>query len=55
MARVADAYVAALEVAAGGDAVDDQVLEAIAEAAAFVGCDDPAELARAAVDAGIIE
>ncbi|HEY7398959.1 MAG TPA: glycosyltransferase [Gaiellaceae bacterium] len=52
--RVADAYVAALEVAAGGDAVDDAVLRAIAEAAAFVGHDDPAALARAAVDAGIV-
>jgi glycosyltransferase involved in cell wall biosynthesis len=53
--RVADAYVAALEVAAGGDAVDDDVLRAIAEAAAFVGHDDPGTLARAAIDAGIVE
>jgi glycosyltransferase involved in cell wall biosynthesis len=53
--RVADAYVAALEIAAGGDVVDDQVLRAIAEAAAFVGGGDSAALARVAVDAGIIE
>jgi glycosyltransferase involved in cell wall biosynthesis len=52
--RVADAYVAALEIAAGGDAVDEAVLRAIAEAAAFVGHDDAAALARAAVDAGIV-
>jgi glycosyltransferase involved in cell wall biosynthesis len=51
---VADAYVAALEVAAGGDAVNERVLRAIAEAAAFVGHDDPGALARAAVDAGIV-
>ena len=38
--RVADAYVAALEAAAGGDAVDDAVLWRIAEAAAEVGIDD---------------
>ena len=53
--RVADAYVAALEVAAGGDAVDDEVLWRIAEAAAEVGIDDPAALARAAVESGIVE
>ena len=35
--RVADAYAAAIEVAAGGDAVDDAVLLRIAEAAAEVG------------------
>jgi glycosyltransferase involved in cell wall biosynthesis len=52
--RVADAYVAALEVAAGGDAVADAVLFRIAEAAAEVGIDDASALARAAVDAGII-
>ena len=38
--RVADAYVAALEAAAGGDAVADAVLSRIAEAAAEVGIDD---------------
>jgi hypothetical protein len=52
---VADAYVTALEVAAGGDAVDEAVLWRIAEAAAEVGHDDPASLARAVVDAGIVE
>jgi glycosyltransferase involved in cell wall biosynthesis len=52
--RVADAYVAALETAAGGDAVEDAVLRRIAEAAAEVGLDDPAALARAAVDAGLV-
>jgi hypothetical protein len=54
LARVADAYAAALEVAAGADAVDDAVLLRIAEAAAEVGIDDAAALARAAVDAGIV-
>jgi glycosyltransferase involved in cell wall biosynthesis len=52
--RVADAYAAALEVAAGGDVVDDAVLMRIAEAAAEVGIDDASALARAAVDAGIV-
>jgi len=52
--RVANAYAAALETAAGGDAVDDAVLWRIAEAAADVGIDDPAHLARAAVEAGIV-
>jgi len=52
--KVADAYVAALEVAAGGDAVNDAVLWRIAEAAAEVGIDDPAELARAARESGIV-
>ena len=46
---------AALEVAAGGDAVDDAVLWRVAEAAAEVGIDDGAELARAARVAGIVE
>ncbi len=54
LSRVADAYVEALEVAAGGDAVDDAVLLRIAEAAADVGHTDPVALARAAVDAGIV-
>jgi glycosyltransferase involved in cell wall biosynthesis len=54
LGHVADAYAAALEVAAGGDAVDDAVLRRIAEAAAEVGIDDASALARAAVDAGII-
>jgi glycosyltransferase involved in cell wall biosynthesis len=52
--RVADAYVAALETAAGGDAVDDAVLLQIAAAAVEVGIDDAGALARAAVDSGII-
>ena len=52
--RVADAYVAALEVAAGGDPVDDAVLRRIAEAAVEVGHTDPVSLARAAADAGIV-
>ena len=53
---VAEAYAAALEVAAGGDAVDDAVLWRIAKAASEVGIDDAgaSELARAAVDAGIL-
>jgi glycosyltransferase involved in cell wall biosynthesis len=52
--KVADAYVAALEVAAGGDAVNDAVLWRIAEAAAETGIGDPATLARAAREAGIL-
>jgi glycosyltransferase involved in cell wall biosynthesis len=52
--RIADAYVAALETAAGGDAVDDAVLLRIAEAAVEVGIDDAGALARAAVDSGIV-
>ncbi len=51
---VADAYVEALETAAGGDAVADAVLWRIAEAAAEVGIDDPAAVARAAREAGIL-
>ncbi|MFL5955256.1 MAG: glycosyltransferase family 4 protein [Gaiellaceae bacterium] len=52
--EVADAYVAALEVAAGGGAVEDAVLWRIAEAAAEVGIDDEIALARAARDSGIV-
>jgi glycosyltransferase involved in cell wall biosynthesis len=52
--RVADAYVEALEVAAGGDAVDDAVLWRIAEAAADAGVEDTAALARAARESGIV-
>ena len=55
LARVADEYASALQVAAGGDAVDDAVLRRIAEAAAEVGIDDASALARAAVESGIIE
>jgi glycosyltransferase involved in cell wall biosynthesis len=51
---VADAYVAALEAAAGGAAVGDAVLARIAEAAADVGIDDVTELARAVRESGIV-
>jgi glycosyltransferase involved in cell wall biosynthesis len=54
LARVADQYALALEVAAGGDAVRDEVLWRIAEAAAEVGIDEPGQLARAAVEAGLV-
>ena len=54
LARSADAYVAALEQAAGGDAVADAVLWRIAEAAADVGLDDAGELVREARRAGIV-
>jgi len=52
--RVADAYVAALEVAAGGDRVNEEVLWRIAEAAAEAGIDDAGALAREAVASGIV-
>jgi glycosyltransferase involved in cell wall biosynthesis len=52
--RVAGDYAAALETAAGGDAVDDAVLYRIAEAAVEVGLDDAAALARAARESGIV-
>ncbi len=52
--KVAAAYVVALEAAAGGPAVNDAVLFRIAEAAAEVGIDDPAALARAARESGIL-
>jgi glycosyltransferase involved in cell wall biosynthesis len=45
LGRVAEAYVAALEEAAGGDAVRDVVVGEVANAAAAVGIDDPSELA----------
>jgi glycosyltransferase involved in cell wall biosynthesis len=51
---VADAYVRAIEAAAGGDAVDDAVLLRIAQAASDVGIDDASALARAARESGII-
>jgi len=50
----ADGYAAALEVAAGGDAVEDAVLLRIAEAAAEVGVDDAEALARAARESGLV-
>jgi glycosyltransferase involved in cell wall biosynthesis len=52
--RVADAYVAALEEAAGGEAVSDSVLRRIAEAASEAGLADAVALARLARDAGIV-
>ena len=55
LGRVADLYAVALEVAAGGDAVTDDVLHRIAEAAAEVGIDDVGELARAALEAGVVD
>jgi glycosyltransferase involved in cell wall biosynthesis len=52
--RVADAYAEAIRVTAGGDAVNDAVLWRIAEAAVEVGLTDARELARAAVESGIV-
>jgi glycosyltransferase involved in cell wall biosynthesis len=52
--RAADAYVAALEQAAGGEAVADAVLWRIAEAAAEVGIEDAGELAAEARRVGIV-
>jgi glycosyltransferase involved in cell wall biosynthesis len=52
--RVAGGYAAALETAAGAGTVDDAVLYRIAEAAAEVGIDDAAALARAARESGIV-
>jgi glycosyltransferase involved in cell wall biosynthesis len=54
LARTAAAYTAALEQAAGGEAVADAVLWRIAEAAADVGLEDAGELARQARRAGIL-
>ncbi len=51
--KVADAYVAALEVAAGGDAVADAVLWRIAEAAAEAGVTDISLLAQRLGEVGI--
>ncbi|HEX4526516.1 MAG TPA: glycosyltransferase family 4 protein [Gaiellaceae bacterium] len=51
--KVADAYVAALEVAAGGDSVDDAVLWRVAEAAAEVGMTDTSLLAQRLREVGI--
>ena len=51
--KVADAYAAALEVAAGGDAVDDAVLWRIAEAAAEAGVTDMSLLAQRLREVGI--
>jgi hypothetical protein len=52
--RAASLYAAALETAAGGDAVDDAVLRRIAEAASEAGIDDVSALARAAAESGIL-
>ena len=54
LGRTVAGYVAALEEAAGGEAVADAVLHRIAEAAAEVGLEDAAELAREARRAGIV-
>ncbi len=54
LGRVAAAYAAALEEAAGGDAVTDAVLWRIAEAAAEVGLEDVTELAARAREAGLV-
>jgi hypothetical protein len=54
LGRVADAYVAALEETAGGDEVTEAVIGQVAEAAAGIGIDDPAEIARLAREAGIV-
>ena len=54
LGHAADAYTAALEEAAGGDAVTDVVLHRIAEGAAGIGFDDPTELVRLAREAGIL-
>jgi glycosyltransferase involved in cell wall biosynthesis len=51
---VADLYAEAIRVTAGGDAVNDAGLWRIAEAAAEVGLTDARELARAAVESGIV-
>lgn len=53
LSKVADAYVTALEAAAGGDAVDDAVLARVAEAAAEVGIDDVSQLAARLREVGI--
>jgi glycosyltransferase involved in cell wall biosynthesis len=54
LGRSADAYAAALELAAGGEAVAEAVLLRIAEAAAEVGIDDVGELAARARETGLV-
>ena len=54
LGRCADGYTAALEEAAGGDVVADAILARVAEAAAGIGVDDPAELVRLAREAGLV-
>ena len=53
LGRVADAYVAALETAAGGDAVDDAVIMRVAEAAAELGVTDLSLVAERLREVGI--
>jgi glycosyltransferase involved in cell wall biosynthesis len=53
LSHVADAYVAALEVAAGGDAVDDAVLRRVAEAAVEAGVTDVSLLVERLHEVGI--
>jgi len=53
LGRVADAYVAALEQAAGGPVVRDALLANVAAAAADVGADDTRTLAAAARELGL--
>ncbi|HEY6962607.1 MAG TPA: glycosyltransferase [Gaiellaceae bacterium] len=53
LGTVADAYAAALEVAAGGEAVDDAVIRRVAEAAAEAGITDVSLLAERLREVGI--
>jgi glycosyltransferase involved in cell wall biosynthesis len=53
LGRVADAYVAALETAAGGDAVDDAIIRRVAEAAAEMGITDLSQVAERLREVGI--
>src|SRR5215472_176801 len=54
LGRVADAYTAALEEAAGGEIVQDALFLRMAQGAEGIGIDDPAELARLAREAGLV-
>jgi glycosyltransferase involved in cell wall biosynthesis len=54
LGRVADAYVKALEEAAGGEAVTDAVLWELARAASEVGIDDVTAIALRAREAGLV-
>jgi glycosyltransferase involved in cell wall biosynthesis len=54
LARVAHDYVSALEESAGGEAVSNAMLQRIAQAASDAGLDDPAEIVRAAREAGLV-
>jgi glycosyltransferase involved in cell wall biosynthesis len=55
VARVAERYVAALEGAAGGEAVRDGVLHEVAAAAAAVGLEDTSQLSSALREVGLGE